>query len=73
MPGGRHGNDFDVPEAQMIQGLVTSLGTERRVYVVTPGGADRISRFSRALAAAGDKTGPAKEKPSVPGHGGLLR
>ncbi|MDO8598050.1 MAG: hypothetical protein Q7R45_15685 [Sulfuricaulis sp.] len=36
-PGGRHGNDFDVPEAQMIQGLVISLGTERRVYLVTPG------------------------------------
>ncbi len=56
----------------MIQGPVTSLGTGRRVYVVTPG-ADRISRFSRPLAAAGDETGPAKEKPSVPRHGGLLR
>jgi len=57
----------------MIQGLVTSLGTERRVYVVTPGrGADRISGFSRPLAAAGDKTGLTKEKPSVLVHGGLL-
>ncbi len=56
----------------MIQGPVTSPGTERRVYVVTPGGADRISGFSQPLAAAGDKTGQTKEKPSVPEHGGLL-
>ena len=55
---------LDVPEAQMIQGLVTSLGTERRVYVVTSRAPTEFPDFHDRWPRRVTK--PARQKKSPP-------